>query len=67
MSHRSVTTIKAEVTMRLPPGAKADKALEFLRSAIATERNSLPLSNPLASISTEGFTVRLTKRETSYP
>lgn len=69
MSRKSVLTVEILLRMPLPPGVKPQHALDFVKSAIAGEKqamlNAKPQS-PLAAIQPLQVVAKIVKRETTY-
>ena len=66
MSRRAVTTVTLQVRLRIPPGSNTAAVMEYVRSAIQSERGNYEAADPLASIDRESMVVKLEKKETTY-
>lgn len=78
MSRRSVTTIHARVTLRVPQGCTIEEVLGYIRTALSEYKSGhieragemvlrYPLNTPLASLDINSLLVKLEKKETIYP
>lgn len=66
MSRRSVTTIHARISLRVPPGSNVAEVLDYIMAALSSHKGGSDPSLPISSIDTNSMTVRLDKKETSY-
>ena len=66
MSRRSVTTIHARVSLRVPQGSNVAEVLEYIASALSSHKGGSDPSLPISSIDTNSMIVKLEKKETSY-
>jgi len=66
MSKKSSTTLTLSVRLRLPPGAKRQDAIDFLREAMVERRAGLLTARPMASIEMNEVIIKVLNSSTTY-
>jgi len=66
MASKNRQLVAFEVAMELPPGVSLEEATAFIKTSLLQGAQSRPAADPMGSVKSESFRLKLTKRTVIY-